>query len=131
MSRYRKRKGNPRYPATAADSGERVTMHQWRAEQALGKPLPKGVVVHHATERKDDTCPLVICQDAAYHSLLHFRMRVKAAGGNPNTDRICDKCKTVKKSDQFPPRPTGFMGKHGTCRQCSNEMRRQRHAATL
>jgi len=76
-------------------TGLRAT-HVLRAEHALGRSLPPGAQVHHADGTKNIESPLVICQDAAYHFLLHVRLRVKRAGGDPNTDRICTICKTVK-----------------------------------
>ena len=66
-----------------------------RAENAFGGPLPPGVEVHHADGSKAADAPLVICPDRAYHRLLHVRMRVQAAGGNPNTQRICSRCKQL------------------------------------
>jgi len=47
------------------------------AEQALGKPLPKGALVHHADGNALNNDPenLVICPDNAYHNLLHKRLR--------------------------------------------------------
>ncbi len=47
-----------------------------RAEQALGHPLPPSAVVHHHTY-DGDRSQLVICQDRAYHALLHQRMRAR------------------------------------------------------
>jgi len=45
------------------------------AEKALGRPLPKGVVVHHTIAPNDNHGPfkLIICPNQAYHQLLHRR----------------------------------------------------------
>jgi hypothetical protein len=51
-----------------------VLEHILIAEKALGKPLPPGAIVHH-TKSVHDNGNLVICQDQAYHLLLHQRMR--------------------------------------------------------
>jgi hypothetical protein len=59
--------------------GDKYKMqHIILAEQALGKPLPKGAVVHHMNNNpKDNFTPfnLIVCPDQAYHLLLHKRMR--------------------------------------------------------
>jgi hypothetical protein len=62
---------------------------------------------------------LVICQDSAYHSLLHVRQRVIDAGGDPNTQRVCSACEYALPFDCFywSGRSTG-----GACKEC----RRQR-----
>jgi hypothetical protein len=75
--------------------------HRARAEKALGKPLPPKAVVHHADGSKSEFAPLVICENQAYHGLLHTRMRVKQMGGNPNTDRVCAYCQQVKPMSAF------------------------------
>lgn len=56
-------------------NGNIYSLHRLRAEAALGHPLPEGAVVHHANGTTSDDSPLVICQDQAYHLLLHARMR--------------------------------------------------------
>jgi hypothetical protein len=73
------------------------------AEQALGRYLPDGVEVHHVDEdvRNNRNGNLVICQDKAYHKLLHVRARVVAAGGDPNTQALCGWCRLPKAFDQF------------------------------
>lgn len=50
--------------------------HILLAEKALGKPLPKGAIVHHMNRNgQDNHTPfnLIICPDTAYHQLLHQR----------------------------------------------------------
>jgi hypothetical protein len=59
-------------------NSKRVYQHIHLAEKALGKPLPKGAVVHHMNGIKyDNETPynLVICPDQSYHMLLHKRAR--------------------------------------------------------
>jgi hypothetical protein len=50
--------------------------------------------VHHINEVKDENRNdnLVICQDRAYHSLLHQRLRAYKATGNPSALK-CNICK--------------------------------------
>lgn len=58
--------------------GRRVLEHIYKAEQALGKPLPAGAVVHHMNGVKhDNDTPynLIICPDQTYHLLLHKRAK--------------------------------------------------------
>lgn len=74
-----------------ADKQGYVFKHIFIAEKALGKPLPDGSCVHHLNGTKDSG-PLVICQDNAYHKLLHQRQRAYDACGNPSW-RICNICK--------------------------------------
>jgi hypothetical protein len=108
------------------DSRSRQTLHRLRAERALGKPLPPKAVVHHADGTRSEDAPLVICQDAAYHRFLHRRMRIKAAGGNPNTDLICSDCQQTKPASEFPANRTTPTGHSYHCRVCKGE--RDRHA---
>ena len=63
------------------------------AEKALGRPIPKGVEVHHADGNKlNNKSNLVICQDTRYHNLLHIRLNAFRACGNANW-RKCSYCK--------------------------------------
>jgi len=57
-------------------------IHLVMAQRALGKPLPRGCQVHHVDENPNNHTPgnLVICQDQAYHQLLHRRAKVVRAG---------------------------------------------------
>lgn len=51
--------------------------HILLAEKALGKPLPKGAIVHHTGARHDNHgfFKLVICPNNEYHALIHKRMK--------------------------------------------------------
>jgi len=106
----------------------RVKFHRLRAERALGKPLPAGAVVHHADGSMRHDAPLVICQSEAYHTLLHARMRVKAAGGNPNTDKICGRCGEVKHRESFGVCRAKSDGLNYLCLSC-NAQRSARNRA--
>ena len=101
-----------------------------RAEKALGKPLPKGSVVHHADGSKNEHAPLVICQDHAYHMLLHRRMRIVARGGNPDTESFCSACGTVKPNEQFTRDCRQKNGRHSKCLSCG-VIAKQRKKAML
>jgi hypothetical protein len=100
--------------------GERnKRLHRLRAERALGKPLPPGAQVHHADGTKGDASPLVICENAAYHRLLHKLDRIRRAGGNPHGDRICWKCHRVLPFAAFPGDPLNRRPREGDlCRLC-------------
>lgn len=108
----------------AHNTGSIKFLHQQRAECAFGHQLPSRAVVHHADGTRSESSPLVICEDAAYHRLLHVRMRVRAAGGDPNTDRICYTCKHVKSISDFTPADRSR--KSWYCRDCRNARNRAR-----
>jgi hypothetical protein len=99
-----------------------VQAHILVAERALGHHLPPGAEVHHVDGNPLNNAPrnLVICQDAAYHKLLHVRQRTLAAGGNPNTEKVCRDCGTVKLFAQFNAMTANRSnGRQSVCRHCS------------
>lgn len=124
---HQNRKDNVPYRELGGHAS-RVRVHRLRAERALGKPLPPGAEVHHADGSKSEHAPLVICQDHAYHFLLHNRMKVKAAGGNPNTDKVCAGCKKPKPFADFYKNKVGLYGLGPHCKACHNEAARRRYA---
>jgi hypothetical protein len=61
-----------------------VREHIVIAEKALGRHLPDTAVVHHVDNERtnNSNTNLVICQDQAYHLLLHQRARALKACGH-------------------------------------------------
>jgi len=126
---YSKIYGTRGYPGASRGDGTVEAIHRLRAERALGKPLPKGAAVHHADGSKAIDAPLVICQDARYHNLLHARMRVVKAGGNPNSQRICGRCRQLKVFSEFNRFRHASLGLSHYCRECMHRMKRVYAAA--
>ena len=58
------------------------------AANALGKPLPPGVVIHHYLPSGE----IVICENQRYHALLETRTRAYEATSDPHK-RKCHFCK--------------------------------------
>jgi len=116
------------YPQKRHNGGIALA-HRLRAEKALGRPLPPGAEVHHVDGTKRITSPLVICQDGAYHKLLHMRARIMAAGGNPNTDHVCGACRQVKPRELFSKRRKRVTGCDHRCLSCKNKDTNARRAA--
>ena len=109
-------------------------VHVAVAERALGKSLPKGADVHHfdGDKTNNTNTNLVICQSRAYHFLLHVRQRVKAAGGDPNTQRLCADCKQLVAMADFPPVPKRIDGIGNQCRACvAARMNRRYHSRAV
>lgn len=83
---------HPGHPRANKNS---IQEHIIVAEHALGRHLPPKALVHHVNGRRCENQGrnLVICEDDAYHLLLHKRARAIKAG-HPATWRKCWKCKT-------------------------------------
>ena len=65
--------------------------HRIIAERIIGHPIPATVAIHHYNGR-DNNNQFVICQDNAYHKLLHLRTNALKACGHP-TWRRCYFCR--------------------------------------
>lgn len=99
----------------------RTRPHVLLVEKMLGRRLPSNAVVHHINRNRKDNrnSNLVVCQDQAYHMIIHQRMRVLGAAGNPNTDKICSRCRVVKPRSDFHKR-TGGDGFRCYCKECQH-----------
>ena len=103
--------------------GDTYRSHRAVARRVLGRELPEGAEIHHVDgdKRNNEHSNLVICQDHAYHALLHYRLRVLRGGGNPNTDGICGRCGLVKPLGQFNRRGAVLHGVSSSCKACASE----------
>ena len=72
-----------------------VLEHLLVAERAIGKPVPATARIHHIDDHGENNAPtnLVICENHAYHKLLHRRRNAYRAIGDPN-GRRCSRCRT-------------------------------------
>lgn len=97
-----------------------VREHVLIASNALGRPVPRSAVVHHVDENITNNANdnLVICPDNKYHFMLHVRMRVRAAGGHPDKDKICAGCKACMSKDLFWARKSSYDLKYAYCIDC-------------
>lgn len=94
----------------------------------LARHLPTNAEVHHINEIKtdDSNTNLVICEDHQYHTLIHVRIRVLKAGGDPNSQAICSKCKELKpKSDFGKCRQRQVTKLDSYCKTCRYQRTRQ------
>lgn len=111
------------YPVTVvAGRKGAVPIHILMAEEALGHRLPKGAEVHHIDEDKENwrNDNLVILQNRHEHAELHRKLRVKRAGGDPWTQRLCNLCRTPKDFSAFYPGG----GNNSRCRECKSKWAR-------
>lgn len=97
-----------------------VMVHVLVAERALGVFIDRKHPIHHFNENPTDNRNqnLVICEDAKYHKLLHVRVRVLRAGGNPNTEKLCTKCKSLHFKTDFCKERGKYDGLSQICNQC-------------
>ena len=74
---------------------ESKRIHRLIVEEALGKPIPKGAVVHHVDGniRNNSNDNLVLCESHSYHGFIQHRTKAFYACGYANW-KWCHFCKT-------------------------------------
>lgn len=92
-----------------------VLTHKLMAEKAIGKLLPEKAEVHHHSETQ-----LVICQNDAYHKLLHRRTRAFRACGHADWR----KCKFCSQYDN--PQNMYIHKRQSWHRHCANKYDREK-----
>lgn len=108
-------KGHPR-----ANRDGYVREHVLVVEQALGRYLPVGIIVHHAdgNPANNVSANLVVCPDQAYHKLLHQRASALDACGNASALK-CDICHSYERQDEMRAysyrKGIGRYGRHLSC----------------
>ena len=97
-------------------------------EKFWGKEMPPKAVIHHIDENKsnDELRNLLICQDIAYHNLIHRRLRAYRTCGHANW-RKCVFCKQYDDPQNLyiPKTSTGGSVSH---RQCERNYQQKRRA---
>ncbi len=105
-----------------------VKRHRLVAEQVVGHFLPSSVEVHHVNEDENDfrNSNLVICQDRAYHKLLHVRQRALRACGHVDWRRCiyCGKHDAVENLKRYGRRML-----HSKCKNAYDKEYRNRGKA--
>lgn len=82
-----------------------ILEHRIVAEAAMGKPLPPKAQIHHvASEQKDQNhgSNLVVCEDNAYHRLLHLRQAALDGCGHADW-RKCVYCRQYDAPTSMKP----------------------------
>ncbi len=107
-------KGHPR-----ANRDGYVSEHVLIAEKAMGRFLELKHPVHHfdINPANNANRNLVVCEDQAYHKLLHQRQSAMAACGNPDALQ-CDICHKFERQAEirvYSYRGPGRYGRHLSC----------------
>jgi hypothetical protein len=112
-----------------ADTYGYVYEHLVVADKAIGFFLEEPHQVHHFNEVRSDNGRhnLVVCEDQAYHHLLHRRQRVVASGGDPDIQKLCWKCRRPRPFSNFYKSNRTADGMAGECKECDAATGKARH----
>lgn len=119
----------PDHPRPLA--GDFVYEHILVMESFLGRYLVYPEVVHHRDHDRGNNAisNLHLCVNQAEHVRIHALERISEAGGNPETDAICFRCRKVDQLHNFVSQPTKF--KPSTCKACAAEIQGERRRLGL
>jgi hypothetical protein len=111
-----------------------VLEHVVVVERAMGRELRAPAEVHHFDENRANNAPenLVVCQDHAYHMLLHRRAEALAMTGDPNAHK-CEICHGFGDQADLTVRhrPNGhFRAYHRNCARVRSNADHARRRAT-
>jgi hypothetical protein len=101
--------------------------HRVIVEELLGRALSSKVSIHHLDGDRSNNAHdnLVVCEDAAYHRLLHKRAMALIVTGNPKLRRCCV-CGLWKEESDYWMRHQGkYM--HNRCKTCNREGNKNRY----
>lgn len=98
--------------------GTKTKLCRTICERAIGHSLDRRHPIHHFDENpaNNTNTNLVICEDQAYHRLLHYRQDIVRAGGNPDIEKYCWYCERILPFSAFYVRPNGKVG--SGCKEC-------------
>ncbi len=104
-------------------------VHRLVAEEALGRPLPRGAEVHHINGDKHDNRPsnLVILNSRAEHSALHYRQKAFEQGGDADYVK-CVYCKAWGPPETMYVRrrkKSGIEARHRDCHSAAERKRKE------
>ena len=90
--------------------------HVLVAERALGQSLPGGAEVHHIDGDKQNNKPsnLIVCNDRAYHMLIHTRTRALDSCGNADYRKcfICGRYDDPEIMLEYPTSDNSWRYRH-------------------
>ena len=115
---------NPKYKKTSSNY---VRDHIFKIENILGRTLPYHAVIHHidGDTLNNKNCNLIVCENQAYHNLLHKRQRALVGGGDVHMLK-CRVCKQYDYPTNMYVHTIGW-GRHREChRQYAASMNKKR-----
>jgi hypothetical protein len=117
----------PGHPRPVA--GDFQYEHVLIMESHLGRFLIPPEEIHHKNEIKHDNWieNLHLCKDKAEHRRMHRRMRIERLGGNPDTQKICYRCRQLKDLNEYSPSSSRGKPVLGSmCKPCAANFQKER-----